>query len=92
MTYYSGTGLSISDDKLVALVGIIELLQDNLHCEASSYGLSLGAFVDELLWHHRETIFIPREIDECVPSWSWLSARRKRMAMVDRRHWDQELL
>ncbi|XPT02988.1 hypothetical protein M3J09_012091 [Ascochyta lentis] len=71
---YSLTELTNFDDRLSALAGIAQLIEDKLHYEAS-YGLWLEFFVDQLRWH----TFLPegriKEINEFTPSWSWASVQ-----------------
>ncbi|KAF9692031.1 hypothetical protein EKO04_010145 [Ascochyta lentis] len=71
---YSLTELTNFDDRLSALAGIAQLIEDKLHYEAS-YGLWLEFFVHQLLWYTYYPQGRIKEINEFTPSWSWASVQ-----------------
>ena len=67
---YSGSKLTLSRDKLVAMAGIIRKIavERNDECVAGLWWRSIEI---ELLWHSR--LKFPRPIVYQAPSWSWAS-------------------
>ncbi|KAJ4987610.1 heterokaryon incompatibility protein [Stagonosporopsis vannaccii] len=69
---YSATNLTKIDDRLSALAGIAQVIENNLHYTAS-YGLWLEFFLNQLLWSQSRPPEKLASIYEQLPSWSWIS-------------------
>ncbi len=70
LTKYSGTQLTHTKDRLIAIAGLAKSLQDKFSIKAS-YGLWLHDSVDELLWRVDEPRHSQTRVLDVAPSWSW---------------------
>ncbi|KAF3005150.1 hypothetical protein E8E13_010480 [Curvularia kusanoi] len=76
---YTTTELTESNDRLSALAGIAQLVQNKLRYTAS-YGLWLDFFIEQLQW---STIPGVNDTNKPIPSWSWLSTEKSVFTVRD---------
>ena len=88
MCYYSTRALTIADDRLAALQGVVERLEHRtgFGCLAGHWGDSEACFIKSLAWAvHRPVVIVVRldngaaaaaAVSSRAPSWSWLAQER----------------
>jgi hypothetical protein len=75
ITAYSGTNLTVSDDKLIALSGVAKRFA-SMTGDTYVAGLWRRSLERELLWYLNDAVKrSPRPTQYCAPSWSWASVK-----------------
>jgi len=91
VTAYSDGALTRQTDKLVALSGVADLVQEKSNAPylAGLWNLPAPALALQLLWISKRPL--PRPIAYCAPSWSWASVQG-RAELLPLKHGDHSTL